>query len=405
MPAAEAVIMECEAMLSRKILLLAGTVLLIGAGTGAYVLHGPAPSHAAEPKAAPPVPVTAAHAHKGDVPIVLEGLGTVTPVNTATIHTQVQGALDSVDFVEGQEVKRGDVLAKIDPRVFEAQVDQAEAALARDQASLKNAQVNLARTQPLAARGFATQQLLDTQDSQVAQGQGTVALDKAALEAAQTQLSYTTITAPFDGITGIRHIDPGNIVHPTDATGLVILTQLEPISIIFTLPSTDIPDVQKAIASGEASVDAYDAANTHKLDHGSLMLIDNQVDASTGTVQLKASFPNEKKNLWPGSFVNIHLTIAIRHDAVTVPLTAVQQGPNGTFVYVVGANHVVSARDVKAGQSRQGKVLIDQGLTGDETVVAAGQYRLTPGTSVEIVSDDRKDIVQNATTASAGMLP
>jgi len=302
-------------------------------------------------------------------------------------------------------VKRGDVLAKIDPRVFEAQVDQAEAALARDQASLKNAQVNLARTQPLAARGFATQQLLDTQDSQVAQGQGTVALDKAALEAAQTQLSYTTITAPFDGITGIRHIDPGNIVHPTDATGLVILTQLEPISVIFTLPSTDIPNVQKAIASGEASVDAYDGANTHKLDHGSLMLIDNQVDASTGTVQLKASFPNEKKNLWPGSFVNIHLTIAIRHDAVTVPLTAVQQGPNGTFVYVVGANHVVSARDVKAGQSRQGKVLIDQGLTGDETVVAAGQYRLTPGTSVEIVPDDRKDIVQNATTASAGMLP
>ena len=292
MPAAEAVIMECEAMLSRKILLLAGTVLLIGAGTGAYVLHGPAPSDAAEPKAAPSVPVTAAHAHKGDVPIVLEGLGTVTPINTATIRTQVQGTLDSVDFVEGQEVKRGDVLAKIDPRVFEAQVDQAEAALARDQAGLKNSQTNLARTQPLAARGFATQQLLDTQDSQVAQGQGTVALDKAALEAAQTQLSYTTITAPFDGITGIRRIDPGNIVHPTDTSGLVILTQLEPISIIFTLPSTEIPDVQKAIASGDASVDAYDAANKQKLDHGSLMLIDNQVDASTGTVRLKASFPN-----------------------------------------------------------------------------------------------------------------
>ncbi|MCK1616505.1 efflux RND transporter periplasmic adaptor subunit [Bradyrhizobium sp. 159] len=349
--------------------------------------------------------MAAAHARKGDVPIVLEGLGTVTPINTATIRTQVQGTLDSVDFIEGQNVKRGDVLAKIDPRVFEAQVDQAEAALARDQASLKNAQVNLARTQPLAARGFATQQLLDTQDSQVAQGQGTVALDKAALEAAQTQLSYTTITAPFDGITGIRHIDPGNIVHPTDATGLVILTQLEPISIIFTLPSTDIPDVQKAIASGEASVDAYDAANTHKLDHGSLMLIDNQVDASTGTVRLKASFPNENKNLWPGSFVNIHLTIAIRHDAVTVPLTAVQQGPNGAFVYVVDANHIVSARDVKAGQSREDKVLISQGLSGDETVVTAGQYRLNPGTSVEVVPDNRKDTVQNATTASAGMLP
>jgi membrane fusion protein, multidrug efflux system len=405
MPADKAVIMECETMLSRKTLFLVGTVLLIGAGIGAYVPHDPAPSHAAEPKAAPPVPVTAAHVHKGDVPIVLEGLGTVTPINTATIRTQVQGTLDSVDFVEGQEVKRGDVLAKIDPRVFEAQVDQAEAGLARDQASLKNSQANLARTQPLAARGFATQQLLDTQDSQVAQGQGTVALDKAALEAAQTQLSFTTITAPFDGITGIRRIDPGNIVHPTDATGLVILTQLEPISIIFTLPSTDIPDVQKAIASGEASVDAYDAANTHKLDHGSLMLIDNEVDASTGTMRLKASFPNERKNLWPGSFVNIHLTIAIRHDAVTVPLTAVQQGPNGTFAYVVDANHVVSTREIKAGQSREDKVLIDQGLSGDETVVTSGQYRLKPGTSVEVVPDNRKDMVQNATTASAGMLP
>ncbi|WP_246207437.1 efflux RND transporter periplasmic adaptor subunit [Bradyrhizobium rifense] len=396
-------------MLSRKTFLLVGTALVVGTGIGAYVLHDAAPGHAAEPKlaskAAPPVPVTAAHAHKGDVPIVLEGLGTVTPINTATIHTQVQGTLDSVDFVEGQNVKRGDVLAKIDPRVFEAQVDQAEAALARDQAALKNAQVNLARTQPLATRGFATQQLLDTQDSQVAQGQGTVALDKAALEAAQTQLSYTTITAPFDGITGIRHIDPGNIVHPTDTIGLVILTQLQPISIIFTLPSTDIPEVQKSIASGEASVDAYDAANTHKLDHGSLMLIDNQVDASTGTVRLKASFPNERKNLWPGSFVNIHLTVALRHDAVTVPLTAVQQGPGGTFVYVVDANHIVSARDIKAGQSREDKVLIDQGLSGDETVVTAGQYRLKPGTSVEVVPDNRKDMVQNATTASAGMLP
>ena len=408
MPAAKAFIepaVECEAMLSRKTFLLVGAVLLFGAGLGAHFLKGPAPSHAAAPTAAPPIPVTAAQAHKGDVPIVLEGLGTVTPINTATIRTQVQGTLDSVDFVEGNEVKRGDVLAKIDPRVFEAQVDQAEAALARDQASLKNAQVNLARTQPLAARGFATQQLLDTQDSQVAQGQGTVALDKAALEAAQTQLSYATITAPFNGITGIRHIDPGNIVHPTDATGLVILTQLQPISIIFTLPSTDIGDVQKAIASGEASVDAYDAANTHKLDHGSLMLIDNQVDASTGTVQLKASFPNENKNLWPGSFVNTHLTIAIRHDAVTVPLTAVQQGPSGAFVYVVDANHVVSARDVQAGQSREDKVLVNQGLSGDETVVTAGQYRLKPGTSVEIVPDNRKDMVQNATTASAGMLP
>jgi membrane fusion protein, multidrug efflux system len=407
--------MEYKAMLSRQSFRIVGAVVLIGmaAGIGAYVLRGLAPSHdvaaasATQLTAAPsPVPVTAARAQKGDVPIVLEGLGTVTPIKTAIIRTQVQGTLESVDFVEGKDVKRGDVLAKIDPRVFEAQVDQAEAALARDQASLKNSQVNVARTQPLAERGFATQQLLDTQNSQVAQGEGTVALDKAALEAAQTQLSYTTITAPFDGITGIRRIDPGNIVHPSDANGLVTLTQLQPIAIIFTLPSSDIPDVQKAIASGEASVDAYDAANKRKLDHGSLMLINNQVDTSTGTVQLKASFPNEKKNLWPGSFVNVHLTIQVRHDAVTVPLTAVQQGPDGAFVYVIDpTSHVVSARDVEAGQSRAGEVLIANGLSGDETVVTAGQYRLNPGTSVAIVPDDRKDMVQNATTASAGMLP
>jgi multidrug efflux system membrane fusion protein len=406
--------MECEAMSSRKRFLIVGAVLLTGiaAGLGVYAVPRLTPGHAktaasaAAPKAvASPVPVTAAHARKGDVPIVLEGLGTVTPLNTATIRTQVQGALDSVNFVEGKQVKRGDLLAKIDPRVFEAQVDQAEAALARDQASLKNSQINLARTQPLAQRGFATQQLLDTQDSQVAQGKGTLALDKAALEAAQTQLSYTTITAPFDGITGIRRIDPGNIVHPTDANGLVVLTQLQPIAVIFTLPSADIEKVQKAIASGDVSVDAYDAANKQKLDHGSLMLIDNQVDTSTGTVQLKASFPNERKNLWPGSFVNVHLTVAIRHDAVTVPLTAVQQGPNGAFIYVIDQDHVVSARDVQTGQSRLGRILIDQGLSGDETVVTAGQYRLSPGTTVAIVPDDHQDLVQNATTASAGMLP
>jgi multidrug efflux system membrane fusion protein len=396
-------------MLSRKSLLFVGAVLFIGAaaGIGTYVVPHSTASSRQEPTAAPPpVPVTAAQARKGDLPIVLEGLGTVTPLNTASIRTQVQGTLDSVDFIEGQGVKRGDLLAKIDPRVYEAQVDQAEAALARDQAGLKNSRTNLARTEPLAARGFATQQLLDTQDSQVSQGEGTVALDKAALEAAQTQLSYTTITAPFDGITGIRRIDPGNIVHPSDPDGLVVLTQLQPIAVIFTLPSSEIPDVQKAIASGEASVEAYDAANRRKLDHGTLMLINNQVNVSTGTVQLKASFPNEQKKLWPGTFVNVHLTIAVRHDAVTVPLTAVLQGPNGAFVYVIDPkSHVVSARDVEVGQTRVDQAQIEKGLSGDETVVTAGQYRLTPGTSVAVVPEDRKDTVENATTASAGMLP
>lgn len=395
-----------------KTLKIAGACLLTTAaiGGGAYFAQKPGGATAAAPaplsqSASPTVPVTAAKVQQHDVPIVLEGLGTVTPLNTATIRTQVQGTLESVDFIEGQRVKRGDVLAKIDPRVYEAQVDQAEAALSRDEASLKNAKTDLGRTQPLADRGYATQQLLDTQSSQVAQGESTVALDKATLEAAQTQLSFTTIAAPFDGVTGIRRIDPGNIVHPTDTNGLVVLTQLEPIGIIFTLPSADIPGVQRAIASGEASVDAYDAQNRQQLDHGSLMLIDNQVDSSTGTVRLKASFPNARKNLWPGMFVNVHLTIAVRHNALTVPFTAVQQGPNGTFVYAIGTNHAVSARNVKVGQSRAGMALIDQGLSANETVVTAGQYRLNPGTTVEIAPDDKKDLVQTATTQSAGMLP
>jgi membrane fusion protein, multidrug efflux system len=400
--------MEVERMRS-KAFRISGSLVLAGValGVGAYVLQrlSDATAHAAAQLSRPAVPVTAARVRQHDVPVVLEGLGTVIPLNTATIRTQVQGTLESVDFIEGKEMKRGDVLAKIDPRVYETQVDQAKAALARDQASLKNAKTNLARTQPLADRGVATRQLLDTQNSQVAQGEGTVALDEAALEAAQTQLSFATITAPFDGVTGILRTDPGNIVQPSDPNGLVVLTQLQPIAVIFTLPSSAIPEVRKALASGEASIDAYDEQNKQKLDHGSLMLIDNQVDSSTGTVRLKASFPNAKRNLWPGSFVNIHLTIAVRHDGLTVPLTAVQPGPNGAFVYVVGPNQVVSVRNVTAGPSRAGEVRIDQGLSANETVITGGQYRLSPGTSVDVVPDDKKDLVRTATTASAGMLP
>jgi len=397
-------------MFSKRFKTAGAAVLIAGAvGAGGYFWRGHAttghPSAGRSNTVPAAVPVTTASVTQGDVPIVLEGLGAVSPINTATIRTQVQGTLESVEFVEGQEVKRGQVLARIDPRVYEAQVDQAEAALARDQATLKNSKTDLARTQPLADRGFATRQLLDTQNSQVAQGQGTVELDQAALEAAKTQLSFTTVTAPFDGVTGIRRIDPGNVVQPSDMTGLVVLTQLQPIAVIFTLPSTEIPNVQKAIAAGEVSVDAYDASNRRKLDHGILMLIDNQVDSSTGTVRLKASFPNPDRTLWPGAFVNIHLTIAVRKNAITVPLTAVQQGPNGAFVYVVGPDHKAAVRQVVAGQSRAGKVLIEQGLSPNETVVAAGQYRLGEGTLVQVVPDNQSSLVQNATTASAGMLP
>ena len=351
------------------------------------------------------VPVTATKVQRQDVPIVLEGLGTVQPLNMATMHTQVQGMLTNVDFIEGQEVKQGQRLAQIDPRVFQAQVDQAQAALGRDQALLTNAETDLNRSLPLLSRGFATPQLVDTQKAQVAQLQNTVELDKAALEGARTQLSFTRITAPFEGITGIRKIDPGNIVHPSDTNGLVTLTQVQPIAVIFTLPSSDIPAVQQAQAKGDVVVDVYDASNKAKLDEGKLLLIDNQVEAATGTVRLKAVFPNEKRTLWPGVFVNAHLVLSIEHDALTLPLPAVLRGPAGPFVYAITPAQKVTVRAVTTGQSRNGEIIVTKGLTAGEDVVLAGQYRLFEGASVDVVPPERANEVQNASTASAGMLP
>lgn len=351
------------------------------------------------------VPVTATKVLKQDVPIVLEGLGTVQPLNMAIMHTQVQGTLTSVDFIEGQDVKQGQQLAQIDPRVFQAQVDQARAALGRDQALLTNAQSDLNRSLPLLSRGFATPQQVDTQKAQVAQLQNTVDLDKAAVEGAQTQLSFTTITAPFDGTTGIRKIDPGNIVHPTDTNGLVTLTQVQPIAIIFTLPSADIPTIQQAQANGPVVVNVYDASNKLKLDEGKLLLIDNQVEASTGTVRLKAIFPNEKRALWPGVFVNAHLIVSVEHEALTLPLPAVLRGPAGPFVYAITPTQTVTVRTVTTGQSRNGEIIVTKGLTAGDDVVLAGQYRLSEGARIDVVSPERANEVQNSSTASAGMLP
>lgn len=370
---------------------------------------GPAPTRPASQNTAGSkalaIPVTAAIVQQHDVPIVLEGLGTVQALNTATMRTQVQGTLDSVDFVEGQQVKRGQRLAQIDPRVYQAQVDQAEATLGRDKAQLANAEADLNRSLPLLSRGFATAQVVDTQKAQVAQLQNTVKLDEAAIEGARTQLSFTSITAPFDGVTGIRRIDPGNIIRPTDTTGLVVVTQVQPIAVIFTLPSADIPNVQHALANGEVSVEAYDANNKVRLDKGKLMLVDNQVDSTTGTVRLKTMFPNAERTLWPGAFVNIHLATSVRHNALTVPLAAVKQGPAGLYVFAVKPDGTATARPIRIGQSRGGQVMIDDGVAANETVVVTGQYRLTEGAKVEIVHGDQQSRAQDESTASAGMLP
>jgi len=352
-----------------------------------------------------PVPVIAATVQQHDVPIILTGLGTVTALNTATVRSQITGLLISVDFEEGQSVKKGDLLAQIDPRTYQAQLDQAEAALGRDQAHLANAQLNLKRYEPLAHEGAATEQQLAGQQAAVAQLQNTIKADQATIDNAKAQLSYTSLVAPFDGITGIRLLDVGNIIQPTNTTGLVVVTQVQPISVIFTLPMADIPDVQDALAKGPLETIAFSQDDKTQLDTGQLLLVDNQADPTSGTVRLKAIFPNQQRRLWPGTFVNARLVTSTQHDGLTIPLDAVQQGPQGQIVFVVGRDHKVAIRPVSMRQSLKGEALIDKGLSAGETVVVRGQYRLSPGTLVSLADPNNPGAVPNPSTASSGMLP
>lgn len=359
----------------------------------------PPPLAASKPA---PVPVVTARVQQSDVPIVLNGLGTVRAFNTATIRSQVIGILQKIDFTEGQAVRRGDVLAQIDPRTFQARLEQAQAQLVRDQAQLANVQVNLNRSLPLLSRGFATDQMVTGQRAQVAQLQATVKFDQGAIDDARTQLSFATLTAPFNGVTGVRLLDVGNVIHPTDVNGLVMVTQLQPISVDFTLPSADIVAVQDALANGTVTAAAYDRTGARKLDTGTLLLINNQADPTSGTVQLKATFPNKQKLLWPGTFVDVELITSVAKNALTIPTDAVQRNDRGTFVFVVGSNGKVAQRPVEIGQQLRGQGLVINGLKAGETVVVQGQYRLTPGTIVRAAQPSQ---VADSSTASAGMLP
>jgi multidrug efflux system membrane fusion protein len=378
-----------------------GFALAVAAGIAALAAHSiTRPPQAAPPNAA--VPVVTAPVQQGDMPIILSGLGTVQALNTATIRSQVTGLLQSVDFVEGQEVHRGDTLAQIDPRPLQARLAQAEAQMGRDQAQLANIEVNINRNLPLLSRGFATDQQVTDQRSQAAQIGSAVKSDQAAMDDAQTQLSYATLTAPFDGVTGVRRIDVGNVIHPTDAEGLVTMTQVQPIAVLMTLPAASIAQVQDALASGAVPAVAYDQAGAQVLDTGQLLLVNNQADPQTGTVQLKALFPNLQRRLWPGTFVNIELTTSVAKAALTVPADAVQQGPQGAFIYVVGADGKAEVRPVQAGQQRRDVAVITQGLNPGETVVVQGQYRLTAG--VAVVPSKPAD-VPGSSSATAGLLP
>ena len=372
----------------RKVIISAISAIAVAAIVGALVVKHRFPFEAASartPPVVPTVPVVAGTVSSDDVPIYLQGVGTVIAYNTVIVRSQIQGQITKINFTEGQTVKTGDLLATIDPRPYQAQLDQANANRSRDEAQLTNAQANLKRYTTLGNQGWATPQLVETQTAQVAQLQAAIKADQAAIEWAQTQLSYTQLTSPIDGVTGIRQVDIGNIIHPTDPNGLVVVTQVEPISVIFTLPETSLPEIQRQLANGSLKVEAYSQDNTTKLDEGSLDFIDNEIVQTTGSVRFRANFPNKEHRLWPGELVNAWLLLDTRHDGLTVPPPAVQQGPQGPYVYVVNSDSTVAVRPVKVGQVSGGQALIDSGLAAGEQVVVDGQYKLQPGIHVTIL--------------------
>jgi multidrug efflux system membrane fusion protein len=330
------------------------------------------------------VPVVVAKVEKRDVPIVLEGLGSVTPLASVTVKSQVDGRLESVAFKEGQAVKKGDLLAQIDPRPFRIALQQAQAAQERDAAQLANAERNLARYEDLRKSSLVPQQQVDDQATLVAQAKGTLALDAAQVAAAQLQLDYSRIASPVDGVVGIRQIDPGNLVRASDPVGLVLVTQLDPIAVTFTLPQDDLTRVARARDSGPLSVEAYDRDGQTLLAKGELTVIDNQVSATTATIKLKAQFENGKHTLWPSQFVKARLHVETKAGAVTAPAVAVQRGQKGSFVYVVSSEGKAELRPVEV-ESIEGTVaLLLKGLDEGERVVIDGQSQLKPDALVDL---------------------
>jgi multidrug efflux system membrane fusion protein len=370
--------------LSRPRLFILGAVLVCLVGIGAWLILRewlkplPAP-------AVPPIPVVVAAAQTSDVPVYLTGLGTVQAYNTVTVHVRVNGTLDKVVFVEGQDVKAGDLLAQIDPRPYQAQLDQVVAAKSRDEALLANARHDLQRYVKLAAQNSIAAQQRDTQIALVAQDEATVKNDQAQIDYAAVQLAYTAITSPIAGRTGVRMIDAGNIVQTTDTTGLVVVTQIEPISVLFTLPEDNFGVVNQQMAAGSLTVAATSRADNKIMGQGTLLLINNQINQTTGTIQLKATFPNQDHALWPGQFVDIQLLVETRHGAVTVPAAAVQRGPQGIYAYVVKADNTVQMAAIKVAAVNEGgpTAVIESGISAGDQVVVDGQLKLRPGVGVK----------------------
>ena len=375
-------------MKKRMIIPAALLTAVVAAGGFLYFTHAhPLEKAAAAPAPPPPTSVVGGQVVQHDVPIYLGGVGTVIAYNTDVVRAQIQGQIISINFTEGQTVHAGDLLAQIDPRPYQALIDQYTGNLQRDQAQLINAQANLTRYTTLGQKGWATPQLLETQKAQVGQLQAAIKADQALIDAANVQLSFTRLTSPIDGVVGIRQIDVGNIISPSTANGLVVVTQLDPISLIFTLPETVLPKIQQQQEKTKAPLPvlAYSQDDTTQLDQGVLGLVNNEILQTTGSIQLKANFDNKANKLWPGELVNARLLLDTRHNGLTVAASAVQQGPNGAYVYVINSNSKVENRPVKVAQISGGQALIDSGLQANEQVVVDGQYKLQPGTRVRLL--------------------
>jgi membrane fusion protein, multidrug efflux system len=365
-------------------------VLLLGGGVAVYSgTTGSLPFMTKPAAPRPPavrVPVSAAEVQRMDVPVYLIGIGTVQAFNSVVVKSRVDGQIVKINFSEGKEVHAGDVLLEIDPRPFEATLKQTNANKLKDEAQLANARLDLARASQLTAAGHASKQQLDTAQALVSQLEATLKADEAMIDMAQTQLSYSRIESPIDGRAGTRLVDAGNIVHPTDNGGVVSINQLHPIFVSFSLPADSLPPIRARLTEGEIKVTAQDA-NGSDLANGTLSVIDNQINTATSTITFKATFANDKEVLWPGQFVNVRVELEVANNVVAVPVTAVQQGPNGPFAFVVGQDRRVQKRVIKVGDVTKTTAIIDDGLQPGDLVVTEGQYRIQAGTAVDVLGN------------------
>ena len=386
----------------RRVALISVLVLLVLGGVVWWSRQGSAPQQAAGGRNAPPMSIVPEAVGKGDIGINLNGLGTVTSLATVTVRTQISGYLLKVDFTEGQDVKKGDLLAQIDPRPYEATLAQVKGQLARDEALLKGAQVDLTRYQGLAAQNAVPHQTLDTQVALVAQDQGTVEADRGTVKSAEVNLQYCRILSPLDGRVGLRQVDQGNYVTPGDASGLVVITQLQPISVLFTLPEDNLQAISKRLQGGAVlPATAYDRSGANKIADGTLQTFDSQIDPTTGTIKLRAQFPNEARTLYPNQFVNVRLLLDTHKDVTTMSTAGIQRGVPGTFVYLINADSTVAVRPVKLGVTDGDRVEILSGLAPGDRVVIDGADKLRDGAKIVVRAETGAATTPATTPAAA----